>query len=373
MVAVGLSAGGSEVLQFGPNGQNMGFGSDGAISAAVADPLLAIQPDGQIDLSGNADSSHYVLQQYTANGANLDWTTGLQTGQVGAMAIEPSGRIVDAVMTGANTWSLQGFFPANGAADAAFDEVGQISAMTGASAALAVQPNGDILLGGQAASDAFFSRYGADSAAAAVAEPDAAVSDLSLTIDNSAIPTGGFAYGGGDTDDGGAASGVEVEGSFADDGTTAEAHVVTITWGDGSQPAIIDLDATETSFSYPLPQYANAGPYTVQVTVADADGTNAVTQSFNVNYTNSQPSGLTVSLDNPTIATGGELTLSGSFNDPQSNLAHLVTIDWGDVVGGRGHDDVNAWSRRDNLPSESEFQQLCDGGQLQHFGDRHRP
>ena len=130
------------------------------------------------------------------------------------------------------------------------------------------------------------------------------------------------------------ASGVEVEGSFADDGTTAEAHVVTITWGDGSQPAIIDLDATETSFSYPLPQYANAGPYTVQVTVADADGTNAVTQSFNVNYTNSQPSGLTVSLDNPTIATGGELTLSGSFNDPQSNLAHLVTIDWGDVVGG---------------------------------------
>ena len=132
VVAVGFSAGGSEVLQFGPNGQNMGFGDAGAISVAVADPLLAVQPDGEIDLAGNADSSHYVLQQYTANGATLDWNTGAQLGQVGAMAVQPSGRIVDAVLTGANAWSLQGFFPANGAADTAFDELGQISAMTGA-------------------------------------------------------------------------------------------------------------------------------------------------------------------------------------------------------------------------------------------------
>ena len=41
------------------------------------------------------------------------------------------------------------------------------------------------------------------------------------------------------------------------------------------------------------------------------------------------PSGLSLSLDNPTIQTGGELTLSGSFND-RSQTIHFVFINWGD-------------------------------------------
>ena len=39
----------------------------------------------------------------------------------------------------------------------------------------------------------------------------------------------------------------------------------------------------------------------------------------------------TLSLDQSTVSAGsGEPNLSGSFTDPQPNIPHVVTVDWGD-------------------------------------------
>ncbi len=239
---------------------------------------------------------------------------------------------VDSVFHGVTQWYYSRFSD-NGQYDVHFHRQGFISELTGAAAALAVQPNGDILVAGQAATDAFFARYASSGVAVTVSEPDVAPTGLSLTFNGTAITgTGPIAYSGADTQGGGSLSGAEIEGSFTDPGSAQEPHLVTIVWGDGSPNSTLDLDAGQTTFSYPLPQYAVSGSYTVTVTVADADGTNPTTSSFAVDYTNSQPSGLTLSLDNSTISAGDQVTLSGSFTDPDPNFAHLVTINWGDLT-----------------------------------------
>jgi hypothetical protein len=55
-----------------------------------------------------------------------------------------------------------------------------------------------------------------------------------------------------------------------------------------------------------------------------------------VYYANTQPSGLTLTLDQSTVSLGDAVNLSGSFNDPQSNTSHLVTIVWN--TGGESLD-----------------------------------
>ena len=345
VAAVGLSSGSTEVLRFTSGGQidmSFGNGTGHFTTAAISGgALLAIQPDGEIDLAGANGSGGFAAQQYAANGGGgAEWTDlSAGTGVAEGLAVEPSGRIVvasvDSVM-GSNAWSLSGLSDSGSPLSwgEGQGEGIEVSEMTGPSAALAIQPNGNILLGGQAgATDAFFARYGADNGAVKAADPDASPQSLNLTYDGSPI-TGPIAYSGADTEDGGNSSPVEVDGSFTDPGTTPEAHTVTINWGDNSQPTTIDLDATETTFSCPLPQYAVNGPYTVSVTVADADGADPTpADCFTVNYGDTQPSEVSLSLDQPIIAPGGAVTLSGSFNDPQSNLAHCVTIDWGDGTG----------------------------------------
>ena len=104
-------------------------------------------------------------------------------------------------MTATNSWSLAAFTSSGSTLtlDAAF--AAALSGLTGSAATLAVQPNGDLLLAGQASStSAFFARYGADSSAAAVA--GAAVEDLALSFDGATIGTA-IQYSGADTQDGG--------------------------------------------------------------------------------------------------------------------------------------------------------------------------
>ena len=70
-------------------------------------------------------------------------------------------------------------------------------------------------------------------------------------------------------------------------------------------------------------------------------------------YTNSAPSALVLSLDQSTVTAGsGEPNLSGSFTDPQFNIAHVVTIDWGDETAGSPADTTTI----DLDPGETTFQ-----------------
>ena len=60
-----------------------------------------------------------------------------------------------------------------------------------------------------------------------------------------------------------------------------------------------------------------------------------------------------MSLDQSTVTAGsGEPNLSGSFTDPQFNIAHVVTIDWGDETAGSPPDTTTI----DLDPGETTFQ-----------------
>jgi uncharacterized delta-60 repeat protein len=331
VAVVGLSAGSgsTEVLAFTSTGSLVsGFTGSGSFTttAIKSDPLVAIQPNGSIDVAGG-NGSDFAVVQYTASGGT-GWThSSAGTGGVGALAVQPGGRIVaavDDVIGSTHSWRLYGF-TASGSADSTFDGLGAISGLTGSAAALAMEPNGDILLAGQGESDAFFAQYSAGGPAVAVSEPDVAPTGLSVT----ASPA---TYSGTDTEMGGSISPAQIKGSFTDPGSVPEPHNVTINFGDGTEAdpdtTTFTLPAGQTTFDYPLPQYAVNGEYTVTATVTNLDGTDSISSSVGVNYANTQPSGLTLSLDQSTVSLGDAVNLSGSFSDPQSNLAHTVTIIW---------------------------------------------
>ena len=247
------------------------------------------------------------------------------------MAVQPSGRVVDAVMTATNSWSL-----------AAFTSSGSTLTLDAAFAAATFRP--DRLRrhpGGAAQRRPSAGRAGQfHRAFSPVTVPivrrlpwPAPRSRIWLSRSTGRRSGRQSNISGADTQDGGGSPAPEIEGSFTDSGTTPEAHTVTINWEDGTTQnpdlATFTLDAGETTFSYPLPQYAVSGQYNVEVQVADADEAHPTPwDTIPVSYTSSQPSGLSVSLDNSTIYAGGTVSLSGSFTDPDSNFAHLVTIYW---------------------------------------------
>jgi len=149
-----------------------------------------------------------------------------------------------------------------------------------------------------------------------------------LTVDHAS-------YCGADTLDGGALLDNALHCQFTGP-AAAESYSVTIDWGDGSvqNPDVTTfaLAPGETSFDYSLPQYARTGAYGIKVTVTDEDGHAATNAApIYVHYSNMPPSGLTASFDEATVYSGSAVTLSGSFADPQWDLAHTVTIHWGDA------------------------------------------
>ena len=293
--------GGTDLRDYDPAGQLAATVSD---SRAADHPLLAVEPDGDVLLAESA-SGGFTVRQYDGDALSADSSFGTATGPFAAaraLAVQPDGKIVaagvDAVL-GSDYWALARLNP-DGTADLGFgggttNEI--LSSIGGGPAAMAVQPDGKILVAGSSpdsrtsATDAYFARYASGGLGVAVSEPDVSPQSLALTFNGSPIGTSPIAYSGGDAMDGGSAAGVEIHGSFTDPGTVQEPHVVTIQWGDDSTPATIDLDASQTSFDYPLRQYAAPGTYTVSVTVANLDGSGPCTASFTVDYTQSQPAG----------------------------------------------------------------------------------
>ncbi len=132
---------------------------------------------------------------------------------------------------------------------------------------------------------------------------------------------------------------VTISGTFTNN-SPQESLGVSIDWGDGSPPTTFGLAPGATSFEYPAQQYLRSGQYPISVTVTDADSS-STSNGVTVNYANVAPSGLSLSLDQSTIDEGDQVNLSGSFTDPQSNLTHAVTIDWGD---GGGQPDTTTMS-----------------------------
>ncbi len=137
------------------------------------------------------------------------------------------------------------------------------------------------------------------------------------------------------------ADSIQVSGTFVDPGT-ADAHQVTVSWGDGSPDSILNLAAGVLSFggsslthSY-LDNSVGGSDYTITVEVSDLDDSTAAGSGTT-----------TVAVDNvaPTIGApvvkrldgtvgsieeGSSVVATGSFADVSTLDRHRVTISWGD-------------------------------------------
>lgn len=119
-------------------------------------------------------------------------------------------------------------------------------------------------------------------------------------------------------------------GSFTN--PDGEAHTVTIDFGDGSAPVVLNLLAGENGFQANHvyldddPSGTVADSKTVTVTVSD--GISSVTATRSTLIHNVAPSNVTVSAT-PTTA-GSASTITVNFTDPGTLDPHLIDIDFGD-------------------------------------------
>jgi hypothetical protein len=141
---------------------------------------------------------------------------------------------------------------------------------------------------------------------------DVAPSDTTIQLDHTTLAEGGTAT---------------LSGSFTDPGTL-DTHAVTINWGDGSAPTVLNLAAGVVTFNASHP-YPASGTDSVTVTVTGEGGVSDST-SATVTVNNVAPSGTKLQLNHGTINEGDTATLAGSFTDPSTVDGHTVTIDWGD-------------------------------------------
>ena len=75
------------------------------------------------------------------------------------------------------------------------------------------------------------------------------------------------------------------------------------------------------------------GDYRVTLVVTEGDGTSSELtpdSDTTIHVTNTAPTLNGIAVDSSTIDEGGNVTLTGSYNDPGSDDAHTVTINWGD-------------------------------------------
>ncbi|HYT88770.1 MAG TPA: PKD domain-containing protein, partial [Gemmataceae bacterium] len=123
---------------------------------------------------------------------------------------------------------------------------------------------------------------------------------------------------------------LSLDGSFTDPGT-GDQHTVTIDWGDGSPATVLTLTPGVRTFSttHRYDVASKADTDTVHVTVADDHGgsTNA---AASVVVRDIAPVGATLDLSATALDEGQSLTLTGTFDAPNSFDAHTITIDWGD-------------------------------------------
>jgi hypothetical protein len=113
---------------------------------------------------------------------------------------------------------------------------------------------------------------------------------------------------------------------------------VSIDWGDGSAPTIVNLTNGERSFSASH-QYLDDNPtgtpsdsYTIEVTVTD-DDTGVGMASTPVTVDNLAPAITVLGNSSPTCGgtpEGTPITVSGAFTDVGTLDTHAATVDWGD-------------------------------------------
>ncbi len=124
VVAVGLDDGTVELKRITSAGvPDSSFGSEGTVTASTvtSNPILAIQPDGQILLAGDCAGGNFALLRYLADGSGVDTTFAsgdTNNAAIGpfaqptGMAILPGGRIIVAGIDSSGSsdqWALTGF------------------------------------------------------------------------------------------------------------------------------------------------------------------------------------------------------------------------------------------------------------------------
>ncbi|MHC4562514.1 MAG: Calx-beta domain-containing protein [Planctomycetota bacterium] len=126
---------------------------------------------------------------------------------------------------------------------------------------------------------------------------------------------------------------VTLTGEFTD-GNADNAHQVTVDWGDGLPPTVLNLAVGERTFSASHacpddnPTATSQDDYTITVTVSD--GTDSDTDATVVTVMNCDPAigSLTCSVSGPVGSQ--QVDLAGNFTDIGPEDTHTVMIDWGD-------------------------------------------
>ncbi|MCI0455953.1 MAG: PKD domain-containing protein, partial [Gemmataceae bacterium] len=110
--------------------------------------------------------------------------------------------------------------------------------------------------------------------------------------------------------------------------------MVTINWGDGAPPLVVELPSD--GFTFQAQHLYNEGlapglilPITVTVSDSDTDSATAGAAVTVENVSPIFPPGA-LQLSGSTVPEGDAVTLAGSFVDPGARDTHRVLIDWGD-------------------------------------------
>lgn len=126
---------------------------------------------------------------------------------------------------------------------------------------------------------------------------------------------------------------VRFEGSFTDPGTL-DTNEVVVDWGDGTEPAVLELGvgvrdfAAEHVYVDDDPTTSSSDPYEVTVTVTD-DDTLAGTSTIEIAVHDVAPSDV-VFEPAARVDEAATVTWNGAFADPGLRDTHQVVVDWGD-------------------------------------------
>jgi len=191
IVVAGSAAGGSgqgefAVARYGTDGSlDVAFDGDGMVTTPIAGggdeaTSVAIQPNGRIVVAGTDSRERFAVVRYRADGS-LDPTfdgdgivrTNLTKGDdIGLdMALQPDGRIVVAGPAGSPSRFALVRYRRDGSLDTTFGDGGTVFGLRGVLRALALQPDGGIVVTGYDAYGLTVARFLSDGA------PDAAFGD----------------------------------------------------------------------------------------------------------------------------------------------------------------------------------------------------
>ncbi|MCL4876277.1 MAG: DUF11 domain-containing protein [Anaerolineae bacterium] len=139
-------------------------------------------------------------------------------------------------------------------------------------------------------------------------------------------------------------SSTTLDGTF--NGEACDAHTVTIDWGDGSAPQVVNLAVGVTTFSASKiydddnPTATPSDVYTVQVTVSDGASI-PLTGSTPITVNNVAPTLNNVTLTPDPIDENGTVTLAGDITDPGTLDTFVLSIDWDGAAGAGAPELVN--------------------------------